>query len=708
MTDSGRHSARGEFARFGTNGPSFAGILAALLLAATTIAAAQESGAPEAAAPAASTAARVFTLLDFERFAPRNALDMLNRVPSFSVRSNNQGRGLGQASTNVLINGKRVSSKSQDIFDQLRRVTVENVERIEIVDGASLELPGLSGQVANVITVYGDISGSYEWRTMHRPKYADPSWWGGELSVNGSTANLEWNAAYTHGSGRGGAGGVGVISDANGDITELRNVRIKFIGEFPRLSGSLKWTGENDTSANLNVQYNENKNDFSNDEARDPLSGIDSFRDFDNDGRGSGYEIAGDYEFASGPGFLKLIALERYNENDFGQVSRLIFDDDSPTSGNRFRGTSETGERILRSEYRWDMWGGDWQVDLEAARNSLDQTSRLFNLEPTGEFTEVPLPNGTGEVEEDRYEMFVSYGRTLFDALSLQVDVGVENSTLEQTGPGGLRRKFRRPKGQVSLAWTTAAGTDLSFGIARRVGQLSFGDFLASVSLAQENANAGNVQLVPTLTTEASFEIEKTWGEWGSSNLRIYRRWLDDYIDIIPIPGGGESSGNIDNADLYGFRLSGTVTLDSAGWEGARIDLNMTIEDSEVADPLTGEPRYFSNFYDRRADINLRHDIAGTDWAWGIGVQYNRVQPSYRLSQVAVDYEGPTYTFGFVEHKDFYGLTVNFNVFNMSDGRAIFERTVYNGLRTDGDIAYHEARDLSVQPIFRLEITGNF
>jgi hypothetical protein len=35
----------------------------------------------------------------------------------------------------------------------------------------------------------------------------------------------------------------------------------------------------------------------------------------------------------------------------------------------------------------------------------------------------------------------------------------------------------------------------------------------------------------------------------------------------------------------------------------------------------------------------------------------------------------------------------------MTDGRAICYRTVYEGLRTDGDESFNEARDLSVQPL---------
>ena len=65
-------------------------------------------------------------------------------------------RGLGQASENVLINGERIANKSGGAVDQLQRTPAANVERIEIVDAASLGIAGLSGQVANVILKAGD------------------------------------------------------------------------------------------------------------------------------------------------------------------------------------------------------------------------------------------------------------------------------------------------------------------------------------------------------------------------------------------------------------------------------------------------------------------------------------------------------------------------------------------------------------------------
>lgn len=654
------------------------------------------------------TTRQTFAPQEFDRFAPRNALDMLNRVPGFAIQRNDQGRGFGQANTNVLVNGQRLSSKSQSVFDQLRRVTAGNVARIEIVDGASLELPGLSGQVANVITEGSDISGSFEYLTVHRPKYAEAGWFGGEVSVSGATPSLEWSAAYNHGLGRGAGAGPGIITDQFDEITELRDIYSHFEGDFPSLSGSLKWNGTNNTVANLNIEYSQDFTNFSNDEQRNLITGVNRFRDFDNRGRGKDYEIGADIEFTLGPGKLKLIGLESFEENDFRADSRLIFEDDSPTTGDRFARQSESGERIARAEYRWDMLGGNWQLAAEAAFNRLDQSSQLFNLDLDENLIEVTLPNSAGEVTEDRYEMILSYGRTLLRGLNMQLGFGGERSKLAQTGPNGLTRNFWRPKGSLSLTWTLREGLDLSLNIERRVDQLSFNQFLASVDLQLQNTNAGNAELKPTLSWETTLQIQQNLGDWGSHTLELFNFQFDDYIDIIPIPGGGESQGNIDSAERYGVDWTGTINLDPAGWDGVRLDLEFTYQKSNIRDPLTGVNRYFSRHFDQEWDVSFRHDISGTDWAWGLGAQYNHVQPSYRLSQVSLSYEGPTYTYGFVEHKDIFGMTASLNVFNLTDGRSIFERTVYDGLRDRSDVLFNEYQDLSVQPIFRLELTGNF
>ena len=664
---------------------------------------------PEETTPERADGATIYTPADFERFAPRNVLDMLQQVPGFSIQSGGQGRGLGQASDNVLINGERAASKSDGVFDQLRRITPDRVVQIEIVDGSTLGIPGLSGQVANIITRGGEISGQFEYRMMFRPEYAEPSFFGGNISVSGSSDDFEWSLAYNHGTGRGAAGGPGAyITDGMGNVTENRDIHLHFEGEFPSATGRVKWTSPGGTIANFSATYGRRYTDFSNDEMRDLVDGVDLFRDFDNRGRGYRYEFNGDIDFPLGPGRLKLIGLERFEHDTSRATSIFDFEDDSITTGNRFFTAGDSGETIGRAEYRWDMLGGSWQIDAEAAFNRLDQMSQLSILNPDGEFDEIEFPDGSGGVTEDRYEVILTHSRSLADDLTMILGAGGEYSQLSQSGPGGLTREFWRPKGSFTLGWTPGDDWDLSLKLSRVVGQLSFGDFLASVNLASENENAGNAELVPQQTWELDLEAKKNFGEWGSGTLRLYGRWGEDFIDLIPLPGGGEARGNIDRAALYGIRLDGTINLDPVGFDGAKLEFSGRLEETSVLDPLTMQNRGFSFHTDQRFEVSIRHDVPDSDWAWGAGIQYDHSLPYFRLSEVGRDYEGPIYTWAFVEHKDVFGMTLNFQVFNLTNGRALYERTVYDGPRTTAPILFTEHRDLSVQPIFRIQLRGDF
>jgi hypothetical protein len=320
---------------------------------------------------------------------------------------------------------------------------------------------------------------------------------------------------------------------------------------------------------------------------------------------------------------------------------------------------------------------------------------------------ETPFPGSSGGVTEDRYESIITHSRTLREGLTMQLGVGGEYSKLSQTGPGGLVREFTRPKGSLTLAWTPEPGTDLSFKLARTVGQLSFSDFLASVNLAQNTGNAGNVELVPPQAWEADLEYKKNLDAWGSASVRLFGRWIEDHIDIIPV-GASESRGNIDRATLYGINAAATINLDPLGWKGAKINFSAVAETSNLKDPLTGEDRPFSGRRDLGGEISLRYDVPQSNWAMGAGFNWIHVNPNVRLFEVNTDFEGPIYTFAFIEHKDVFGLTVNLNVFNLTGGQIHFDRTVWNGLRDSSSVQFFESRRMDVSSIFRLQVKGNF
>lgn len=667
--------------------------------------------AREPGAPAATMDGRVFEPAYFERFAPRNALDMLEQVPGFLLQGGgggSNGRGFGQADENVLVNGQRLTSKSESAQDQLRRIPASKVVRIEIVDGTALDIPGLTGQVANVIVEAGGISGQFTWEGGVRTTEVDPEWYGGEVSISGSTGALDFTFAFENNNSRFGGTGPSVFLDGAGDLIERRDVVRVGAFDLPRISTALGYDFGNGTLANLNAYFGHTFFERVEDEDRQLAGGSQIARINSRRGSTPEYEISGDISFDLGAGRLKLIALEAYDEEENRNV---VIDTSLVTgliSGSRFVQTGGQGERIGRFEYNWPMLGGDWQLAGEAAFNRLDLDGRLFDIDEQGNLSEIAFPSGTGGVTEDRYESILSYSRQLTGKLALQISAGGEYSRIKQTGIAANSRTFQRPKGSLSLAWQPEEGFDISLGIERRVGQLSFGDFLAQIELDENNENAGNNQLVPSQTWEVVAEISKTLGDWGTTTLFLEQRWIDDFTDIIPLAGGGESRGNIEKARRTEIEWTTTLRLDPIGWRGAQMDIRLEYEEGEVRDPLTGRLRDFSGGRDREIELDFRHDIPSSDWAYGGSFQYNRERPILRLSQIRIRDDLPNRLSAFVEHKDVFGLTVNLEAANLLSARDEEFRTVFVGPRTDGIVLFTEDRSFREGPIFRFSVSGNF
>lgn len=704
----------------GTSTTTGGTVCALALLAVSSPALAQESTEsvtppeePQASAGESSDAGsgrRAYTPGDFAQFAPRNALDMLQRVPGFNIRDSAEQRGLGQATGNVLLNGARPSSKSDDIFAQLTRIPVTAVTRIEIVDGAQLDIPGLSGQVANVVFENsGGASGQFSWVPEARPYNTDPLLWRGDISVTRKSGDLTIEAALNNAdSGRGGADGPTRILAGNGSLLQLREDVVTSDYDSPKLSGKLTWDPAGERILNLNAHYQRIYDRFREDSLRMTPGLPDELRTIRQRENRWNYEIGADYAFPLAGGTFKAIGLRRRSHEPFSVdvVSRL--DDGSPATGDRFTQMGDTRETVARAEYGWKMLGGDWQLAGEAAFNTLDNVSALFTLDPSGEFVPVPFPDGTGGVSEDRYEGSLSFGRALTPKLSMQLNLAAEHSTIVQSGPNGLERSFLRPKGKLSFAWKPSSDLDFAFSVQRRVLQLSFYDFLARAFLDDDNQNAGNNDLRPQQDWSFEGEINKSLGPWGKTQLKFVYRDVEDYVDIVPVGNDGESVGNVAKAKAGAVVSTTTLTLDPVGLKGVRLDGTFVLQKSRLIDPFTGEARQWSGFNNRQANLNLRHDIPGSQWAWGLGANHNHVLPRYRSNQSDRNWEGPWFLSAFVEHKDVLGLTVRARVGNLLGARQYRERIVYTGLRDASAVDFVELRDRRIGPIFTLTVRGNF
>ncbi|MEM6703657.1 MAG: TonB-dependent receptor plug domain-containing protein [Acidobacteriota bacterium] len=669
---------------------------------------AQQSSAPDARD---SATRRVLLPEEFARFVPRNALDMVRQIPGFSVREGGEERGLGQVDTNILINGRRISGKSNGPVDALQRIPAGDVVRLEIVDGASLDLAGLSGQVLNVITRSDrKVSGQYRWAPQMRDYGASTRWGELEISLSGSGERSEWTLGLANEQQRFGGRGPERVFDGDGLLVERRFERRFEEFDVPSLSGSFTRESErgnvfNFTGALQGFLYSQREfSDQSGPGPGDPLLRSRSLSQSEDE---VSYELGFDYEMALGPGRLKWIGLHRFEYSPSEDSVRFDFADDRPATETVFEREADEYETILRTEYTFALWGGDAQLSLEAVRNVVDLESELAERDAEGVLQPISFRGSSSRIEEERDEATLSFSRELTPRLQLQASVGAEYSRLEQIGELGLVRDFVRPKGLLSLDWKAGSQLDVSTKIERQVGQLDFFDFAANVNLNQEQVNVSNVNLVPPQSWLLETELNQGLGAAGSATLRLFAEEIDDIVDQIPIEGSGEAPGNIDSAERYGATLDLTLLSDPFAWRGGRFDVRFTLIDSEVIDPLLGVPRRISGTDNFSLNSELRQDFFGTDWASGMRIFYEEDSARIRLDQTTLARESFTFADLYLEHKDVRGLTIRGSLGNVFDRQNRFFRTIFND-RATGDIAFREERFRRFGPVYTLSIQGSF
>ncbi len=704
------------------------GIATAAMMASSLLPVAVRAQTAETASlqPRTESGRQIYEAGQFSRFNPRTALDMVRQVPGFTIDTGDDNeRGLGQADENVLINGARISGKNIDAVTYLGRISAANVVRIEIVDGATLSISGLSGQVLNLVTnanAGGGLSGNFKWEPRWRR--SGNNWFAGEASVSGKLGKGDFTLSLENDAARNGVEGPEQITDRFGNLLFERDEVARYRQDQPKLSGSYSRTSDAGSVFNANAAYQIYRKRETVVTDRTQIGQPDIFEFYSSTEDEWNAELSADYEFGLGGGRLKLIGLQRFEHSPtsdfFGQT---FFDGATPPNGSRFDQVTDEGESILRAEYGWKTAGGsDWGISLEGAYNFLDNEGALAVLDPQGIFQPVPLTNANSKVTEYRGELITSYGRPLSDALTLQATLGGEYSKISQSGARGESRSFVRPKGSVSLGWKVQPNFDLSLKVERSVGQLNFFDFVESVDVAQNNGNAGNPGLVPPQSWRAELEATRKLGPWGSLTVNIYGEKFSDIVDSIPITPTTEARGNLDSATSYGVGLVSSILFDPIGWRGAKLDFEGELRKSSLRDPLTGIHRRINDDKIFTYEVTLRQDIPGSDWAWGAGADDSRYATTYRLDQTTKFRTGAPYVRAFVEHKNVFGLTVNAELGNLLGRSENFTRAAYGTIlgqpgdldppflrgRRNGPLGFVEDRSRQFGLIYRLTVSGSF
>ncbi|NNE56858.1 MAG: TonB-dependent receptor plug domain-containing protein [Hellea sp.] len=636
---------------------------------------------------------RTFDADYFMQYAPQTAFDMVRRIPGFQARGGNRDRGLGQGGANVLVNGQQIVGKGGDSFDQIDRIPAANVVKIEILDGTSLEIPGLTGQVANIITGEStDFSGSWEWIPEFRNRQ-QPNLLRANVKVSGQSGDVAYSAELRNNARRNGDYGPETRRNADGSIYELRRFAGRYNSDVPGGSASLTWKPNDTHTGNLNLDFNLYNFHRNSTEHKAPIYtegpnvgelGTELFN-FGEDEWNA--KIDGDYQFPFMAGKLKLIGYYRAEHSptlarflDYDRDARLI-------EQTEFEQVADEGEAIGRAEYGWSPKAGrDWQVSVEGAFNFLDIENQFFDiLDPSnnGDLNQL-------EIKENRVEGFITHTRKISDKWSLQGSLGAEYSELTA---GGFKRTFARPKGSLQATYTKDENFNMTARLERQVGQLNFFDFSSSISLQEDEGDrASNLDLVPSQNWFSEIALNKTFKGGHTIDIQAHGRLLTDIVDQIPFGTDDSAVGNIGSGETVGIHINTTLKGEDFGLAGMQLDTNVAWHTSSVTDPITLQKRKFSGSQYYELEVEFRHDIPNTDLAWGAEFFTFENASNYSPFVISRYDQHPGWNQIFVEHKDLLGLKVRAQLGSVIEVHDQYDRIIYSGRRDNSGIGRIENR----------------
>jgi len=685
-----------------------------LLLATTALlisagpALAQTAAAPAspgtALAPVTSTVAMdtartgvlVFAPDFFAEQQPNTALDMVNRVPGFSVDDGSGSRGFEGAVGNVLINGARPASKNDTGSNVLSRTPAGQVERIELVRGGA---PGIDMQgysvVANVILK--SESSRQHTLTAYASLYdGGQDLFGATYQFTAREGERSWGLTLSDGISSSDSNGTGRVirTDGSGVVVRDENVFSDGYGGGDSIRGNYSGPlagGKVDLTARYGI------NDWHGEQLRTSTEARRVSFD-DNDGDSGEFGVV--YTRPLNDQWKLETRFIHQFENFSGTSTyrQTLNSVDSPEQIFGYDGNSS--ETILRGLLRFERSPRlTLETGGELAYNMLE-TEQAFTIGGAA----VPLPSASVTVEETRGEAFGKATFRLNPELTLEGGLRLEASTISQSGDADQEKSFFFAKPRFLATWTPMQNHQFRFRFERELGQLDFNDFAASADLSDGNVFGGNVDLEPEQRWISELTWERRfWGE-GIVSLGLRHDEIIDVIDNIPLPGHLSATGNIGDGTLDQLSISATVPTTKLGLSGGLLTVSNTWNHTEVTDPTTGETRPISGVRPNQVTVEFRQDIVSLKTQWGFNFlpAFNEVtyDPDQTRSIRLRDYFE-----AWVEYKPTTDLSIRAQVNIWND--LAFEQIAYAD-RTTRAIAYVENQQIDPRTFFQIRVRKTF
>ncbi len=610
---------------------------------------AAETGNPDLAEPAGTLiAAGVRSSSDgsiityeapfFQPYQSVTAADMLRWVPGGAAlipnerEANNQQnkRGFGSGGDQILINGKRLSGKSNDISSAIQRIQASVVSRIEVIRGTSAGLDVRSeGTLINIVLAEEVTGGSGAWQ-LHSGFYGDSPKVDGLISYSDSAGSMNYLVSAQYGPYNRGepVDRIEELFDAgSGALFERRDIQLPSLTDQVVLNTSGNWDFANGDVLNLNARVEDNKRTQIEDSLVTVVGDPDTQK-LQNTliEDGIAWELGGDIENHIGDGILKTRAIySSKNEDKSESVSLSSSVPGNVPSQSLILTDSLSTETIIRSSYGWPLTAGqNLELGIEGAINTLDKNVLLFEVLADGSLNPIDLFNSDSDVEENRYEFFSTHFWQMQDNVALETALNFEYSKIEQIGVDiDNARSFTYIKPRFDLRWDITDSNQLRGSLERTVSQLNFADFVATFDNDNDQVNAGNPELEPEKAWEWKLTFEKRLpNDSGVLATELFFNQIEDHIDKVAVTNVSSTAGNIGDAKVYGAFLRGSLRLAPLGLEGAVIDAEYRIQNSETTDPFTGEKREMIRKPKHRYTLKFRHDVTALKLNYSVDLEW--------------------------------------------------------------------------------------
>lgn len=635
-------------------------------------------GTPPPAQPAGSldrvTGRRTYDAAYFAQFAPNTALQIVQRVPGFSIEQVDETvRGFGQSAGNVVINGQRPSSKSDTVETILARIPASRVLRVEVGTGDlfAAEYTGKSQVLNLVLTTDAGTSTTLEGSLLRD--------YTGKLFPEGSVSALvrrgpsTFNAALTIDNETTSEEGFDRVTTLPGGVeTEYREKFNHIADPNAALSASWEYNGGANRTAHVNLRAFRDRFALTqtNRVTRPDAAPRDDFltQRYDTDQ----VELGGDVTRPLAGGGLKLIGLATRRFRDNRDVSLI------GTAGEGFTQRLEDTleETLARLVWNRGSWNG-WNVEagVEGVINRLDSRNQLFDLIPGRGAVQIDLPVDQAVVKEVRGEAFLNAGRALSPNLRLDGSLTFEMSRITVSGDAEAERTLKFLKPKLVVDWRPGADWHAQLSLQRTVAQLQFEDFIGSAELASDRVNSGTANLLPQRAWEALATIERPILGQGLARLELGYTQTQMVQDRVPTPEGFDAPGNLGTGRTLIARGRVEAPLSRFGFKGARVILYGSYVGTSVEDPYTRRNRPFSGNSAFLGEMTLRQDL--TRFAWGITLEGQTPSAFYRLNEVDENFGGFPYLTAFVEWRPAPATTVTFSVQNLASSAGTRDRIFF-------------------------------